>query len=125
MDEYNKGTYEAYYLPENIVVLISARTYSSGYTLAALLYKSGATIVGVPSAQAGNCFSDTIGFELSHSGILGYLSHKRIIMFPGELEMGRILLPHYELTYDKFSFYQFDPNASVLLALEILPRLNN
>jgi len=125
MDEYHKGTYEAYYLPENIIVLTSARTYSSGFTLAALLYKNGATIVGIPSAQAGNCFGDTIGFELSHTGIKGYLSHKRTVMFPEEPEMGRTLLPHYELTYDKFSYYLFDPNASVLLALEILPRLNN
>jgi hypothetical protein len=125
MDEYQRGTYEAYYLPRHIIVLTSARTYSSGFTLAALLYKNQATIAGVPSAQAGNCFSDTIGFKLSHSGIQGYLSHKRSVMFPDDPEMGRILSPHYELTYEKFASYNCDPNASVLLALEILLQMNH
>jgi len=125
MDEYRKGTYEAYYLPENIIVLTSARTYSSGFTLLTLLYKSGATIVGVPSAQAGNCFGDTIGFSLSHTGIKGLLSHKRSVMFPNDPEKGRILSPHYELNYEKSASYNFDPNATVLLALETLPHLHH
>ena len=49
------------FTPPHVVVLTSARTYSAGFDLAASLYKRGARVVGVPSAQAGNCFIDSLG----------------------------------------------------------------
>ncbi len=54
--EHRSGRYKNYYRPPEIVVISSAWTYSSGYTLMAKLYKLGAKIVGVPSSQSGNCF---------------------------------------------------------------------
>ncbi|MEZ4573269.1 MAG: hypothetical protein R2849_23720 [Thermomicrobiales bacterium] len=45
-----------------VTVLTSARTYSAGFDMAAMLYKHGATIVGAPSSQAGNCFIDTLRY---------------------------------------------------------------
>ena len=36
-----------------VIVVTSARTYSAGFDMAAMLYKHGATVVGVPSSQAG------------------------------------------------------------------------
>ena len=115
-------TYEAYYLPKDVFVITGASTLSSGYVLAADFHKLGATIVGVPSGQAGNAFGDVSLFQLDNSGLHFSVSRKRFYAFPGDPETGELLRPDYELTYDKLKEYNFDPNASVLLALEVLEK---
>ena len=119
LEEYKSAKYEHYYLPKNIVVLCSALTYSSGYDLVVSFYKMGATLVGVPSSQAGNCFGDVLMFKLNNTGISGQVSYKQMLAFPNDPERGRLLRPHFELTYIKLASYGFDPNAEILLALEI------
>jgi hypothetical protein len=117
--EYLSGKYEGYYLPANVMVLISPKTFSSGYTLMYYLYLAGAKIVGTPSAQAGNCFGEPFSFELKHSGLTGTISHKQFVDFHDDSEMGLVLRPHFPMTYDKLKSYAFDPNAEILLALDI------
>jgi hypothetical protein len=121
--EYKTGEYENYYKPEKVVVLTSAWTYSAGFDMAASLYTMGAYLVGTPSSQAGNCFIDTLRFRLINTGIQVSLSYKYSLMFPNDPEKGKVLKPHYELTYDKLASYNFDPNAEILLALEMLPKM--
>jgi len=116
--EYKSGVYKNYYRPAEIIVISSAWTYSSGYTLMSMLYKLGAKIVGVPSGQSGNCFGDTLMFQLKNSGLRGYVSHKLFLDFPEDPVLGYLLRPHRELTYNDLIRYHFDPNASILLALE-------
>ncbi len=101
----------------NIVVLTAPRTYSAAFELTALLYKHGATVVGVPSAQAGNCFIDTANFQLPHSGLRGSISYRESLLFPDDPAAGEMLRPRVELTYDTLRALDFDPNASVVLAL--------
>jgi len=103
-----------------VVVLTSGQTYSAGFDLVALLVKHGATVVGVPSAQAGNCFIDGLPFRLARSGLEGTISYKQSLMFPDQPARGELLRPDVELTYERLSALGFDPNASVLLALEAL-----
>jgi len=117
--EYRSGKYEAYYPPANVMVLCSPATFSSGYTLMYYLYRAGAKIVGTPSAQAGNCFGETTDFELQHSRLSGTISHKQFIFFHDDPEMGRVLRPDYQLTYDKLKSYDFDMNAEILFALDM------
>ena len=117
--EYRSGKYEAYYRPANVMVLCSPVTFSSGYTLMYYLYRAGAKIVGTPSAQAGNCFGETTSFKLQHSQLTGTISHKYFIFFHDDPEMGRVLRPHYPMTYDKLKFYDFDLNSEILLALDM------
>jgi len=119
MEEVKSKKYDGFYLPEKVLVVCSPGTYSSGYDLAVLLYKLGAILVGVPSSQAGNCFGDVLMFKLNNTGISGQVSFKYMLAFPNDPEKGRVLRPHYELTYDKLASYGFDPNAEILLALEI------
>jgi len=119
MEEVKSRKYDGFYLPEKVLVVCSPGTYSSGYDLAVLLYKLGAILVGVPSSQAGNCFGDVLMFKLNNTGISGQVSFKYMLAFPNDPEKGRVLRPHYELTYDKLASYGFDPNAEILLALEI------
>jgi hypothetical protein len=116
--EYRSGRYERHYLPANVMVLSSPQTFSSGYTLMYYLYRAGAKIVGTPSAQAGNCFGETFGFRLRHSELTGTISRKQVIYFYDDPEMGRVLRPHFPMTYEILKSYGFDLNAEILLALD-------
>jgi hypothetical protein len=109
------------HVPESprVVVLTSARTYSAGFDLVALLKAHGATVVGVPSAQAGNCFIDTAPFRLEHSGLTGSISFKYSVLFPEDTANGELLRPDRELRFDELAALGFDPHAAVLLALEL------
>jgi hypothetical protein len=121
--EFNSGKYDAYYLPEKIIILCSAHTYSAGYTMMVWAYRLGATIIGTPSAQAGNSFGDILYYKLKNTGITGAVSHKQFIQFPDNPEKGKIFKPHYTLTYDKLASFAFDPNAEILYALTLLPAM--
>jgi hypothetical protein len=118
--EFVSGEHEAHYLPRHVVVLGSAGTRSAAFDLLVDLYRLGATIVGTPSAQAGNCFIDTLGFELDHSGLRGGISYKYSLLFPEDPERGDVFRPHHELDYETLETYGFDPNAEVRLALDVL-----
>lgn len=117
--ELDSGEYDGYYLPEQVLVVSSPWTFSSGWTMMRYLYISGATIVGNPSGQAGNCFGDIMPFELPHTGLTGNVSHKWYELFPDDPETGRVLRPHHPLTYEKLASYGFDKHAGILLALEV------
>lgn len=111
------------YAPPRIIVLTAARTYSAGFDIAAALYKRGAEVIGVPSAQAGNCFIDSLAYELHHSHLTGSISYKRSLLFPDDPRTGELLQPHIELTYETWAAMRFDPNAAVTLALRSIRSL--
>ena len=119
-EEYNSEAYSGHYLPENVVVLCSPQTFSSGFTLMYYLHQAGALITGTPSAQAGNCFGDVMGFDLEHSRLHFTVSHKYFELFPGDDETGRLLMPDYPITYQILASYDFDSNAEILYMLDIL-----
>jgi CubicO group peptidase (beta-lactamase class C family) len=119
-EEYESGEYSGYYCPGNVVVLTDAETFSSGFTMARYLYLAGATLVGTPSGQAANSFGNGQLWHLDHTGIEGTVSTTYSVMFPDDSEMARVLPVHYPLTYEKLASYDFDPNAEVLYALELL-----
>jgi hypothetical protein len=117
------GDFNGLYLPDKVFVICSPWTYSSGYQLTSMFYKLGATLVGVPSGQAGNCFGDVLIFTLKNSGIRGMVSHKQFLDFPEDSIKGRILTPHMELTYKELKKRGFDPNAEIILLLEKTGRI--
>lgn len=117
--EYDSGLFEKYYTPKNVVVLSSQNTFSSAYTMMYYLNMAGAKIVGTPSAQAGNCYGDTISFNLTHSQIQGTVTTKRFVFFPDDKKRGEVLPADYPLTYKKLTSYDFDTNAELLYALEL------
>ena len=59
-------------------------------------------------------------FVLPQSKLEGYVSTKYFVQYPHEAATGFTLQPHHTLTYRKLTALDFDPNASLLLALEIL-----
>lgn len=105
-------------LSAHVIVLTSAQTYSAGFDVAAMLVKHGATVVGVPSSQAGNCFIDGLWYRLDRSKLRGCIAYKRSVLFPRDPERGRLLRPDVELTYAYLARTLFDPHATVRLALE-------
>jgi hypothetical protein len=118
--EYELGTYEGYYRPESIMVLIDPGTFSSGFTMAMTLDLAGAVLLGTPSAQAANSFGNVLQWRLNHTGIQGGVSCAYFITSPEDQEKGRIWPVHYPLTYKKLASFDFDPNAEYLYALELL-----
>ena len=110
---------EALWTPR-VVVLTAARTYSAAFDVAATLVRHGAGVVGVPSAQAGNCFIDILPYTLTQSGLRGIISFKWSQMFPDDPARGKVLRPTHVLTYAYLAQHTFDPHASVTLALEHL-----
>ena len=106
--------------PLRVVVLTSARTYSAGFDAVLALRTHGAKVVGVPSAQAANCFIDTVSFRLIHSRLEGQISFKWSVALP-EDPNGQVLPTDPELTYERFKALRFDPNAALILALESDP----
>jgi hypothetical protein len=117
--EFQSREHEALYFPEQILILSSERTFSTGYNLMVDLYQLGGQIVGVPSGQAGNSCGDIRAFKLGHSGIQGYVSTKSFVAFPDDPERGALLRPHYPLTYERFKAYDFDENTTLRYALEL------
>jgi hypothetical protein len=106
--------------PLRVVVVTAARTYSAGFDVAAQLVKHGAHVIGVASGQAGNCFIDTLRYQLPRSRLDVAISFKRSLLFPEDAQRGAMLTPETELTYDRLATLAFDPHASVRLALDHL-----
>lgn len=100
-----------------VVVVGDADTYSAGFDLLAMLVRRGATFVGTPSSQAGNCFIDALGYELPASGLRGSISYKRSLMFPDDPARGELLRPDVELTWRELAAHHFDPEAAMQLAI--------
>ena len=115
---FSEDVYRNFYRPPSLVALSSAWTYSSGFTMLAALEELGATVVGTPSAHAGNNFGDSLLFQLTNTKLRGAVSFKQNVTFPDDPDKGRCLKPDIVLTHEKWASLNFDPNAEVLLALE-------
>ncbi len=101
-----------------VVVVTGAETYSAGFDVAVTLRKLGAIHVGVPSAQAPNCFIDVLRYTLPRSGLTGHISFKESFALPGEALPDRLLAPEIPLTYAQLKAYGFDPASGARLALD-------
>jgi hypothetical protein len=118
--EYESGTYSGYYLPENVFVLMTPWTSSSGLDMALFLYRAGATLIGTPSGQAPNSWGNLLEWRLDNTGIRGEVSSSFEIVFGNDPDKGRVLPVHYPLTYEKLASYEFDRNAIFLYAMDLL-----
>ena len=123
---YDAGDFNGFYCPDNIAVISSCNTFSSGFTLMERFHNLGAVIIGRPSGQEPNAFGSIQEYTLNNSKIMGYISHMRFGPFPWEgTDFKYFIKPDYELTYDLLKTFNFDPHADILFALEVLSKSTN
>jgi len=122
--EYETGTYSGYYRPRHVLVLMTPQTSSSGLDMALFLYRSGAKLIGTPSAQSPNSGGNLLEWQLTNSKIKGEVSSSFDIAFGDDPEKGRVLPVHFPLTYEKLKSFDFDVNSEFMYALELLKDLS-
>ncbi len=117
------GSFNSYYLPENVIVTSSHVTFSSAFTFLRYMASSGAIIVGSTSGQSGNGFGNLNLVTLKNTGIRMAISKDAYIVYPESRGERKVLSPDHVLTYEKLKEYNFDTNAEVLYALDILKNM--
>lgn len=110
------GEYDGYYAPENVVVVTDAGTFSAGLEPAILLSKLGATVAGVPSAQAANGPRDVLVDDLPNTGLEVRISYRHHVFQP--CEDGTVFEPDLPLTAEAFEARGRANDASIALALD-------
>ena len=121
--EYQAGTHSAYHAPQNVIVLTDSATFSAGFMFAQYLKLLGATMVGnVPSQNIGQ-MGETLSYQLKHSRLGGTISRSFLVHNAGMTDSNAaesLLMPDYELTYEKLKEYGFSRSSAVEFALEII-----
>lgn len=121
--EYQAGTYSNYYLPDNIIVVTDSATFSAGFMFAQYLKLLGATVVGsVPSQNIGQ-MGEVVHYELANTKLGGAISRSFLVhdsSISGSKVAESILMPDYELTYEKLKELGFSRPAAIEYALEII-----
>jgi hypothetical protein len=121
--EIKEGSFDSYYLPDNVIVTSSHDTFSSAFTFLRYLSSSGAVIVGNTSGQSGNGFGNLNYVSLTNTGIRLAISKDAYLVYPENRGERKVLHPDYVLTYEKLEEYGFDTNSEVLYALELLRKM--
>ena len=105
------------YAPKQVFVVTDERTFSAAFHYAFMLWKMGATVVGVPSGQAPNTFMEQTLFKLPYTGIEGSISNSVQIFLPGKDKRAKTFWPDVMLTYDEYKQTGFDKQAEILFLL--------
>ena len=86
-----------------------------------MLTKIGhATVVGVPSRQAGNAFMETTMFELPFTKLNCSISNSAQVMFPNDPEKGKVFMPDFPMTWKDYAKYNFDKNAEIFYCIDLI-----
>ena len=119
--DYVKKAITLNYIPKNIIVLSSPKTFSAAFHFVYFLQKLGKTkILGVASRQAGNSFMETTHFQLPETKLTGSISNAKQILFKNEPQLGKLLKPAIEMKWKDYKKYNFDKNAEILKAIELI-----
>ena len=106
--------------PVDVIVITDSGTFSAAFQLAYTLWRLGATVVGTPSAQAGNAFTNVLPIELPNSRIRGSVARSAQLFFPDDEALGRALMPDYPVRWRDLERFGFDRDAEVIYALELI-----
>jgi hypothetical protein len=110
------GTHEGYYRPEDVVVVTTAGTMSSGFAGAAQLSTAGADLVGVPSGQAPVSFGEAVEVTLPNTGLTASVAGSLYHWVPDP--DGDTLAVDRDLTRERFERLDRAADASLRLAFE-------
>jgi hypothetical protein len=114
--EVEEGTHEAYYCPDEVVAVTTARTMSSGFAGAAQLATTGADLVGVPSGQAPVSFGEAVEVTLPNTGLTADVAGSIYHWVPDP--DGEVLPVDRELTPERFERLDRAGDAGLRLAFE-------
>lgn len=106
------------YTPKKVFVITDERTFSAAFHYAFMLWKMGATVIGVPSGQSPNTFMEQTLFKLPYTGMEGSISNSMQIFLPGKDKRAKTFWPDLMLTYDDYKKYGFDKQAEILYILD-------
>jgi len=109
---------EAIYRPEHIYVVTNASTFSAAFHYTFMLWKMGATVVGIPSGQAPNTFMEVTPFYLPNSGLDCSVSNAFQQFLPANHPCAKTLWPSIMPTYEDYRKYGFNPDADILMIYE-------
>ena len=109
---------EPLYRPEHIYVVTNEGTFSAAFHFTYMLWKMGATIVGVPSSQAPNTFMESTPFTLPNTGIQCSVSNAIQRFFPAEDPRAKVFRPDWAPTWEDYRRLGFDSRADLLYILE-------
>lgn len=110
------GDYEGLYEPEQLIVVTSAGTMSSGFAVAAQLTALGADVVGIPSGQAPRSFGEPVERQLTNTGLTAHVACSLYDWVP--VPDGRVLEMDAELTPERFEQYERAADAGLRLAFD-------
>ena len=106
------------YKPEHVYVVTNEDTFSAAFHFTYMLWKMGATIVGVPSSQAPNTFMESTPFSLPNTGIQCSVSNAIQRFLPADDPRAKVFLPDWTPTWDDYRRLGFDSRADLLYILD-------
>ena len=109
---------ESLYRPEHIYVVTNEDTFSAAFHFTYMLWKMGATIVGVPSSQAPNTYMESTPFTLPNTGIQCSVSNAIQRFFPADDPREKVFWPDWAPTWEDYRRLGFDSRADLLYILE-------
>lgn len=108
----------AVYTPKEVFVVTNERTFSAAFHYAFMLWKMGATVVGVPSSQAPNTFMEQTLFKLPYTGLEGSISNSIQVFLPGKDKRAKTFWPDLMPTHEEYAKYGFDKQSEILFLLD-------
>lgn len=109
---------EPIYRPEHIYVVTNASTFSAAFHYTFMLWKMGATIVGIPSGQAPNTFMEVTQFNLPNSGLDCSVSNAIQQFLPVDDPCAKTLWPTVMPSYEDYRDHNFNLDTEIMMILE-------
>lgn len=104
-----------------VIVLTSPSTFSAAFHLTYYLTEIGpAVTVGVPPRQAPNAFMEGTAFTLPRSRLRGTIANAVQRLYPADDPRARVFTPDFPMSWADFRRYDFDPDAEILFALDLI-----
>src|SRR5262249_41191692 len=104
---------------QRVLVLCDPFTFSAAFQATFILHEMGASVVGVPPAQAPNAFMEAAEFTLPESRIQGTISIGMQMYVPSAPAMN-VLRPDFETTTEIFRRYDLDEDSTLRYALDLI-----
>jgi len=109
---------DAIYRPEHIYVVTNAGTFSAAFHYTFMLWKMGATVVGIPSGQAPNTFMEVTQFNLPNTGLECSVSNALQQFLPADHPCAKTLWPTITPTYEDYRKHGFNLDTEIQMIFE-------